>query len=322
MGNEFSEENEIKEKEPIEHSDDDYIKYGIISKKGGERQIDDTFLSFSDLESSKESKNKIHFGLFGVFDGHNNVYVAKYLSDNFKNFFEKEAGDINSNNYKQKIEEIFKTIDKELRTSSKKEEEDKNINYGIDEKEIKYYKDLIQNTNEIPSDLKNVEDSQIKDLLLFRNLFKYNNNYLYSTTDVDYIGSSASIVLVNNNDIITADLGITACILFDKEGKIINNQANKNSKENKDTKDLLKPVHVFENKSEKKRIKKFNEIEDYENLKYNIYAPASRCFGLFKYKADEILKEENQVISCIPEVNIYNRDSVDFILLMTNIFYH
>ena len=317
MGNEFSEENEIKEKEPIEHSDDDYIKYGIISKKGGERQIHDTFLSFSDLESSKESKNKIHFGLFGVFDGHNNVYVAKYLSDNFKNFFEKEAGDINSNNYKQKIEEIFKTIDKELRTSSKKEEEDKNINYGIDEKEIKYYKDLIQNTNEIPSDLKNVEDSQIKDLLLFRNLFKYNNNYLYSTTDVDYIGSSASIVLVNNNDIITADLGITACILFDKEGKIINNQANKNSKENKDTKDLLKPVHVFENKSEKKRIKKFNEIEDYENLKYNIYAPASRCFGLFKYKADEILKEENQVISCIPEVNIYNRDSVDFILLMT-----
>ena len=320
MGNEFSEEKEIKDKEPIEHSDDNYIKYGIISKKGGENDIDDTFISFSDLESSNESKNKIHFGLFGVFDGHNNVYVAKYLSDNFKNFFVKEAGDINDNNYQQKIQEIFKTIDKELKNYGKSNDEDKNnidtnnINIGVDEKEIKYFKDLIQNTKEIPTDLKNVEDSQIKDLLLFRNLFKYNNNYLYSTTDVDYIGSSASIVFINNNNIITADLGITACILFDKEGHIINY---KDNKENKDNKDLLKPIHVFENKSEKKRIKKFNEIEDYENLKYNIYAPASRCFGLFKYKADEILKEENQVISCIPEVNIYNRESVDFILLMT-----
>ena len=75
MGNEFSEENEIKE--PNEDFEDDYVKYGIISKKGREKEIDDTFVSFSDLESSKESKKQIHFGLFGVFDGHNNVYVAK-----------------------------------------------------------------------------------------------------------------------------------------------------------------------------------------------------------------------------------------------------
>ena len=103
------------------------------------------------------------------------------------------------------------------------------------EEEIKYFKDLIQNAEEIPKELKNVEDSQIKDLLLFRNLFKYNNNYLYSSTDVDYIGSSASIVLKNNDNIITADLGITACILVDKQGKIINvrnNKENKTCKEN------------------------------------------------------------------------------------------
>ena len=330
MGNEFSEENEIKQ-EPNVDFEDDYVKYGIISKKGGEKEIDDTFVSFSDLESSKKSKKQIHFGLFGVFDGHNNVYVAKYLSDKCKNFFEEEVGDIDKNNCEQKIQEIFKAIDKELKTYGKKDD-DKNINVGVNEKEIKYFKDLIQNAEGIPNDLKNIEDSQIKDLLLFRDLFKYNNNYLYSSTDVDYIGSSASIVLINNDNIITADLGITACILVDKQGKIINvrnNKENKTSKENKDNKenkdkkdiegnkDLLKPIHVFTNKSEKKRIKKFNEIDDYENLKYNIYVPASRCFGLFKYKADEILKEENQIISCIPEVNIYNRDSVDFILLMT-----
>lgn len=70
-------------------------------------------------------------------------------------------------------------------------------------------------------------------------------------------------------------------------------------------------------KKKKKRIKKFNEDVDFESLKYNIYLPTSRCFGLFKYKADEILNEENQIISCVPEVNYYSPDSVDYILLMT-----
>ena len=339
MGNDFDEGNEkIINKETIENNGDIYIKYGIVSQKGGERHLEDTFISFTDLQSPKELENQIHFGLFGVFDGHNNVYVANYLKDNCQNFFQKEAGNINKDNYKQKIEEIFKAIDKEIKSYGKKEEgekndiNNKNINFGVKEEEIKYFKDLIQNTKEIPEDLKKVEDSQIKDLLLFRNLFKYNNNYLYSDNDVDYIGSSASIVLITNDNIITADLGITACILIDKDGKILNGKETEDKKDTKDTKDkkenkdnkiqiekkeILKPKHVFENKSEKKRIKRFNESIDYENLKYNIYVPASRCFGLFKYKADDILKEENQIISCVPEVNIYNRDSVDYILLMT-----
>ena len=311
MGNEFSEENETKEKEPIDKSDS-FIKYGIISKKWEESSIQDSFLAFSNLQSSKESTNKIHFGLYGVFDGHNNDYVAKYLSKNCKEIFEKEAGDINKDNYSEKIEGIFKTLDKNLRKEGKKAGDDnniKNVNIDINEKEIKFYKELIQNTKEIPEDLKNVEDSQIRDVLLFRDLFKYNNNYLYSNNDTDYIGSSASIVLINNENIITADLGITACILFNKEGKIIN--------KNKDPKDLLNSEHVFENKKEKKRIKKFNEDVDFESLKYNIYLPTSRCFGLFKYKADEILNEENQIISCVPDVNYYSPDSVDYILLMT-----
>ena len=158
MGNEFSEEKEKKEEEekkekiPIE-SEDIYIKYGIINQKGEERELEDTFINFSDLESSKELKNRIHFGLFGVFDGHNNVYVANYLKENCKNSFVKEAANINKDNYKQKIEEIFKTIDKEIQNFGKNEEkknnDPKNINFGVDEKEIKYFKDLIQNAEVI-----------------------------------------------------------------------------------------------------------------------------------------------------------------------------
>ena len=306
MGNEFSEENQIKEEKSLEDSDE-YAKYGVISKKGEEKDFEDNFLSYSNLKSSEESKNKIHFGLFGVLDGHNSDYVANYLSNNCKKIFQQDAGGINKDNYKIKIEEIFKIIDKNLRNEGEKIDDNEN-NINIDENEIKFYKDLIEYTKEFPDDLKNVEDTQIKDILLFKNLFKYNNNYLYNKTDIDYIGSSASIVLINHDNIITADLGITTCILFNKEGKIANN---------KEIKDLLVSEHIFANKKEKKRIKQFNENVDYENLKKNIYIPTTRCFGLFKYKSDPILNEENQIISCIPNVNIYNKDNIDYILLMT-----
>ena len=314
MGNEYSEENVLKEIEPIDYSDE-YIKYGIVSKKGEEKSLDDCFLTLPDLSSSKEAKNPINFSLFGVFDGHNNNYVAKYLTNSFEEFFVKEAGNILENNCEKQFGDIFKAVDKKLKEEKNNNIENKEyINDDVNDNEIKYYKDLIEKTEKIPEDLKKVDDSQIKNLLLFRNLFKYNNNYLYNNNNPDYIGSSASLVMINNERIYVADLGITKCILFNSEGKILNDDKNT---ENKNENDYLSFDHIFSNKSEKKRIKKFNENIDYEKLKMNIYLPASRCFGLFKYKADEILKEENQIISCVPKVISKEKDSVDFILLMT-----
>ena len=314
MGNEYPEENALKEIEPIDYSDE-YIKYGIISKKGEEKSLDDCFLTLPDLTTKEGVKNPINFSLFGIFDGHNNDFVAKYLTNNLKEKFEEEAGNILEKNCEKQLGDIFKSVDKKLREEKIKNIDNKEyINDDINEKEIKYYKDLIEKTQEIPEDLKKVDDSQIKNLLLFRNLFKYNNNFIYNNNDTDYIGSSASLVMINNNYIYVAELGITKCILFNIEGKILNEVKNT---EKKNENDILYFNHVFDNKSEKKRIKKFNENIDYEKLKMNIYLPASRCFGLFKYKADEILKEENQIISCVPDVICKEKDSVDFILLMT-----
>ena len=314
MGNEYPEENVLKEIEPIDYSDE-YIKYGIISKKGEEKSLDDCFLTLPDLTTKEGVKNPINFSLFGIFDGHNNDFVAKYLTNNLKEKFEEEAGNILEKNFEKQFGDIFKSVDKKLREEKIKNIDNKEyINDDINEKEIKYYKDLIEKTQEIPEDLKKVDDSQIKNLLLFRNLFKYNNNFIYNNNDTDYIGSSASLVMINNNYIYVAELGITKCILFNIEGKILNEVKNT---EKKNENDILNFNHVFDNKSEKKRIKKFNENIDYEKLKMNIYLPASRCFGLFKYKADEILKEENQIISCVPDVICKEKDSVDFILLMT-----
>ena len=347
---------EFKEMQPEDKLIDDY-RYGIISKKEDERSLDDMYLILPDLHSSENADKKVDFSLFGVFDGHNSNYVAKYISENIKALYEKETASIKNENYKVKIEEIFKTIDKNLKEEEDKKENDiikenekkpeneiienanvindnneniintekkekekvekkekkHYINVGVDEKEINLFKEVIQNSNDIPAELKQVDDSQIKDLLLFRNLFKYNNNYLYNDNDVDYIGSSASIVLINDTNVITADLGITKCILFNKEGEI------KNMKDlnPQDIYEKLKNTHTFNSKDEKKRVKKFNKTIDYNNLTLNIYVPASRCFGLYKYKQDEILKPENQIISCVPDVNCFNKNEIDYILLLT-----
>ena len=114
MGNELNDESEIKENKPKEDKYE-YFKYGVISKKGEERANEDTFLYLSDLITLSNNKNKIHFGLFGVFDGHNNDYVSKYLRDNCKNVFEEKIGELNKDNYQQKIENIFKTLYENLK---------------------------------------------------------------------------------------------------------------------------------------------------------------------------------------------------------------
>ena len=334
-------DNDFKDKDPIDFSND-YFRYGIISKKNGEKSLEDTYLTFTNTSTPDSTPKNSDFSLFGVFDGHNNDFVSKYISENIQKLYQKEIGDINEKNFKQKIIDIFKEMDKQLKEKDVKKEEEKDtkeeeknvindnnvinekkenkekdkkyyIDIGVDEKEVNLFKDIIKNSKEIPDDLKSIEDSQIKDLILFKNLFKYNNNYLYNNNNVDYIGASGAVVLINDTNVITADLGITACVVFNKNGEI------KNMKDKKNIKDLkeLKEQHTFNNKEEKRRIKKFNKDIDYNNLKLNIYVPTSRCFGLFKYKQDEILKEENQIISCVPEVNLYDINNIDYILLMT-----
>ena len=383
MGNELNNEYIDKEPEDYENS---FIRYGVICQKWGEKNNEDSYLSLPNLSFSNKDK-RYYYSLFGVFDGHNSDYVPKYLSKNIQKFYEKEISTINKDNYKKKIEEIFKSIDKELREDKKEkkendvkqkdekekenkennniinenEEENKDINKekkedinyldnGVDEKELNIIKNTIKSIKDLPNELKEVDDSEIEDLLIFKNLFKCNNNYIYNNMDVNYIGSSASMVLITNDSIITADLGITKCILLNKDGNILNNKDNtdnnssnsttkdfndkeslnsrdtkdtsttKNSKNSKNTthfKGHYKDLHTFNNLEEKKRIKKFHKTIDYQNLTINFYVPASRCFGLFKYKDNEILKEEDQIISCIPEVYIYDKKDVDFILLFT-----
>ena len=257
MGNELT--NEYIDKEPQDY-ESDCIRYGVICQKWGEKTNDDSYLSLPDQSIS--DKDKIfNYSLFGVFDGHNSSYISEYLSVNIQKLFEKEISTINKDNYKTKIEQIFKSMDKELRGDKQepeqKQKEDKasenkenkeneeskdnivdkenkvnkennniinenkeetqnsntdkkeEINYidvRADEKEINIVKNTIKDIKDLPDELKEVDDSDIEDLLIFKNLFRFNNNYLYNNNNPNYIGSSASMVLISDDYIITAKI--------------------------------------------------------------------------------------------------------------------
>ena len=302
MGNDLTNDKESDKEQDIENEE---IKYGLISKKCKEKSNNDTYIISPGIKFSDKDKN-IEYSLFGIFDGHNNNYISKYLSENIQKFFEKEIKDINESNYKIKIEGIFKEIDKTLREGQKTEKDDKkdinNSEIEVSDKEKEFLKNSIKNSQDIPEDLKEIDDNELEDLILFKNMFNH-NNYL--------------------------ELGITKCFLFDKSGTIINykndieEQNEKNKKEKKEKKDKENTdniyKHIFSNIEEKKRIKQFNKDIDYKSLMLNPYVPTSRSFGFFKYKENELLREENQIISCVPSIEIYDIKNVDYIFLFTGI---
>ena len=321
MGSDLTKENEPDIEKDFQ---DEYIKYGIISKKCKEQSNDDNYIISSNNNISEGDMN-INYSLFGIFDGHNGNYVSKYLSENIIKFFEKEIKNIDDNNYKLELEKLFTEIDNSIKTEKNKSN-DKNQNNNIDIAEIElkesdkeFFINSIKNSSDIPDEFKEIDNNELEDLLLFKNLFDSKNNYIHNLNNLNYIGSSASLVLINSDKIITMNLGITKCYLFDKEGNIIN--ANVKPGEQKEQSDEIikksKNEHSFNNIEEKKRIKKFNKDIDYESLQMNSYIPTSRSFGFYKYKSNELLNSNNQIISCIPDIEIFNLQKVEYIFLVT-----
>ena len=303
------------------------FKYGIISKKCKEKSNDDNYIISPNIKIS-EGEIDIDFSLFGVFDGHNGNYVSKYLSQNINKFFENALKKINKKNYKPELEKLFTEIDKSIKEEQIKENNNDDINnidivnIEVKESDKEFFKNSIKNSSDIPDEFKEIDDNELEDLLLFKNLFDYKNNFIQNTNNLNYIGSSASLVLINSDKIITMDLGITKCFLLDKDGNILNlndKEEEQNDENEKKENDKIIIEHTFNNIEEKKRIKNFNKEIDYESLKLNNYIPASRSFGFFKYKSNELLNENNQIISCIPNIEIFDTKNVDFIFLITGL---
>ena len=317
-----------KESEPDLEKDfqDEYIKYGIISKKCKEQSNDDNYI-ISANNNISEGDISINYSLFGIFDGHNGNYVSKYLSENIKKFFEKEIKNIDINNCQNELGKLFTEIDNSIKEEKNKDnEKNEKNNIDIAEIEVKesdkeFFINSIKNSSDIPDEFKEIDNNELEDLLLFRSLFDSKNNYIHNINNLNYIGSSASLVLINSDKIITMNLGLTKCYLFDKEGNILNvnskTEAQKEQTEEKNKKS--KNEHSFNNIEEKIRIKKFNKDIDYESLKINSYIPTSRSFGFYKYKSNELLNSNNQIISCIPDIEVFNIKNVYFIFLVTGL---
>ena len=51
----------------------------------------------------------------------------------------------------------------------------------------------------------------------------------------------------------------------------------------------------------------------------NPYIKCSRSFGFFKYKENKLLNEENQIISCVPDIEIYDKKNIRFIFFITGL---
>ena len=315
MGNDLTNEDDLDKEEDTQN---EFIKYGLISKKNEEKSNEDSYIISPNIKLS-EGDRSLEYSLFGIFDGHNSNYISKFLSKNINTFFETKIKDINNKTYKEKIEEVFKEIDNNLKIELNKNKDDKNsVDIEINEKEKKFIKNSIKKSEDIPEDYKDFDDKEFEDLLVFKNLFDYNHNFINTQKNLNYIGSSASLVLINQENIITIELGITKCFLLDKNGIIINSKI-KEDDENNIEQNYTKEIkeHKFSNKLEKKRIKKFNKDIDFESLKNNPYVPTSRSFGFFKYKENELLREENQIISCVPDIEKFDKNKVDFIFLIT-----
>ena len=314
MGNDLTNEDESDKVEDVQNEE---IKYGIISKKCEEKSNNDRYIISPNIKHSEGDKS-IEYSLFGIFDGHNSNYISQYLSENINKFFEKEIYNINDKNYKTKIEEIFIEIDKALRKLQICDKDDKNdinfVDVEVNEKEKEKIKNSIKKSKDISDDFKEIDDDELENLLLFKNMFNYNNNFFNIKNNLNYIGSSASLVLINQDNIITIQLGVTKCFLFDKKGTILNKKSKIEEGNNEYSKE-----HIFSNDNEKRRIKKFNKDIDYESLIINPYIKCSRSFGFFKYKENKLLNEENQIISCVPDIEIYDKKNIRFIFFITGL---
>ena len=320
MGNDLTNVDDLDKEE---NTQNEFIKYGLISKKYEEKSNEDSYIISPNIKLSEGSRS-LEYSLFGIFDGHNSNYISNFLSKNINAFFETKIKDINDKTYKEKIEEVFKEIDENLRIELNKNKDDKNsVDLELNEKEKEFIKNSIKKSEDIPEDYKDFDDKEFEDLLVFKNLFDYNHNFIKNRNNLNYIGSSASLVLINQENIITIELGITKCFLLDKNGIIINSKIKEDDEIDIDPKNNNEiKEHKFSNKQEKKRIKKFNKDIDFESLKNNPYVPTSRSFGFFKYKENELLREENQIISCVPDIEKYDKNKVDFIFLITGLDIH
>ena len=233
--------------------------------------------------------NQPDMNLFGVFHGVGGAEVAMFVRDNITSTL-IELESFKEEQYEDALKECFMLLDNKLKENEYVRK--KLLNYGQQEifKENKYLQ------NQLPQDITQDEKEQ---LVILKTIFDPRN--LTDANIAMFSGTTACVVLIVKDYIYIANVGDSKCILF-----------NIDNKEIKETKE-----HLPNNENEKERIKQAEGMVNADN-KINNTLGVSRLIGFLEYKQVDWLKQEDQMISAMPDVYTYNIKEYDYIIIATN----
>ena len=262
----FDDENEI-------------IKFGMSEMQGYKNKME--VFTLKNIKLIEQNKN---ISLFGIFDGHNGIEVAKYLSLHFSQFLSENKNFINGD-YKKALKETFINIDSSFRAQEVKIEL------------LKYSSKLSPNFQDL-----DINEEESHNISKFLEIFEPRN--LDGVNIAHFCGSCGIVILITDKNVYIANAGNSKCIPINIKNEII--------------KDKINIEHIIDDKNEMKRMKiaygfiedEINEDDDniYENEKKKFepleYCPliTTRGFGDLQYKDNKLIKIEDQYISVNPDI--------------------
>lgn len=214
--------------------------------------------------------------IYGVYDGHGGEEVAEFVS--------------------RYLPQVFKDLKQDFTNDE--------IKNGF----IELDKMLIKNGNEILNFAHNKKKS--RDSLFKSRMLEYKRDYPeMSPEDItkelvcDYTGSTATVVFIDNDRIVTATLGDCQGVIYRNTGESI---------------DLHKCLHNLDNEVESDRVKKAGLEVGGKPLRISRELAVSRSFGDYRFKKQGTpkLPEDQQPVSIIPDIMIHNRTNNDEFLLI------
>ena len=240
-----------------------------------------------EININNQNKNVL---LFRLFDGHNGLEVAKYLSLHFPQFFSENSNFINGN-YTKSLEETFINLDDSLRSLQAKTELSK---YSINKEQKS-----ILNENELFNE--------------FLELFEPRN--LKDVNIADFCGSSGIVILITEKNILIANSGSSKCVPINNKNEIIKEKINRQHMINDEYEikrlndNFLLKINDDINKNND------NKLKDKNKFINNFPLRTTRGFGDFQYKDNKLIKLDDQYILTKPDIIEIPLENLNYLII-------
>ena len=283
-------EKPIKEKKSFD-DENEIIICGMSEMQGYKKSME--VFTLKNMNILEQNKNTF---LFGIFDGHNGLEIAKYLSLHFSQFLSENKNFINGD-YKKALKETFINIDSSFRAL-----------------EVKIELSKYSSKNPLNLSELNLKEEENKNISKFLEVFEPRN--LEGANIAEFCGSCGIIVLITEKSAFIANVGNSKCIPLNTKNEIIKEKINKE--------------HIITNENEIKRLKLaygFLEEENDEDYNFenkekkefnpNDYCPLmiTRGFGDLQYKDNKLINIEDQYISVNPDIIEIPIDDLNYLII-------